>query len=465
MLRTSLLAYAIAITCGVTRETGAYTAPASAKIGDFLIQRAIQQQLYYSAQLHNEPMVGWLKKFKDHQHLDSQMRREGNCGMPGTYSATLDQLRVTPFPAYLSALGTEPNSSIEVTWIRPQRQLSARERANPYLNNQKQVVEVYDQEVVTKNILTQVLDTASALVETWVFHFDQAAKKDAERVANDRASVHGLPTTEMMDFAQLVKGGETAYAFFTGDEPMPLYDFDCRACDRFNTLRALSMLFDEVEALTPETAFETDYLRSDASAANNADNNEDNDVSDLIKERRRKRRERFEYSFVQGDDVTRARSARDAALVFLRGFCDTWVPKLVKGDSRSALGKDQFRHAPGMKENRPADAGVDAELVLEALWEYQDEAAYEITGGGELVLPRQLGERLRELRVYVALESKKTVLEMVKPELRQARLDYTDYVETEDDGLGAFERFRAAGDNDDERDAYSHRAIIAEMGL
>ena len=40
-----------------------YTAPSSDALGDFLIQRAIQQQLYYHAQLGNEPMANWLKSF------------------------------------------------------------------------------------------------------------------------------------------------------------------------------------------------------------------------------------------------------------------------------------------------------------------------------------------------------------------------------------------------------------------
>ena len=50
-----------------------------------------------------------------------------------------------------------------------------------------------------------------------------------------------------------------------------------------------------------------------------------------------------------------------------------------------------------MKEVRHKDAGVDAEIVFEALWEFQDEPAYKIVGG-ELVFPRLMGERLREVR-------------------------------------------------------------------
>ena len=49
-------------------------------LGDFVVQRAIQQQLYYSADLRNELMVGWLAKFRGHEHLDSTARGEGSAG-------------------------------------------------------------------------------------------------------------------------------------------------------------------------------------------------------------------------------------------------------------------------------------------------------------------------------------------------------------------------------------------------
>lgn len=453
MLRASLLWL-----CLSARTASAYTALPKLQLGDFLIQRSIQQQLYYSAQMRNEPMVNWLKKFQGHEHLDSRRRSEGNCGLPGTYCAIFDQLQVTPFPLYLLALGTEPDSVIEVRYRKPARRLSAQERRNPYLNKQAEEYVVYEQAVVTKNVLTQVLNTADAQVETWAFHFGEAEKKDLERVKNDRAVMQGLPTQDMMEFAELVKGGETAYSFFTGDEPMPLYNFDCRACDRFDMIRALELLIDEVTALTPETAFTASYLRITTDYA------EDEDVDELIQKRRKKRREVFERSFVKGDDVTKGRAAREATLTFLYDFCDIWVPKLVRGDDRSAVGKEMYRHAPGMKEIRPAHAGVDAEVVFEALWEYQQEAAYEIKGGGELVLPRLLGERLREIRAAVAADSKHTLQTVVAPEIRSARLAYTDYVEEDDDGMGTYERFKNAADEEGERESYDHKAIIAEMG-
>jgi len=443
-------------------KSSGYTAPSSAILGDFLIQRAIQQQLYYSAQLGNEPMVDWLKRFKSHQHLDSYHRREGVCGFPGTYSATFDQLKTTPFTAYLEALGTEPDSSIEVSFVKPQRRLSARERANPYLNNQPPVVEVYDQPIITSKILTQLLTTADALVETWAFHFVEAERTDRIRIANDREKTKGMPNSDMIELAELVKGGETAYSRLTGDEAMPLYNFDCRSCDRFDTLRALSLLLEEVTALTPETVFDVDYLRKEMVEEIEVD---ERDIDQLLMKRRKKRLAYFQRGFIVGDDITKGKAARDAAISFLTDFCTEWVPKLEKGDPRSSLGKSQYRHGPGMKEIRPKDEGVDSEEVFEALWEYADDGAYKIIGG-ELILPSLMGVRLREIRAEVAIESLNTLLKLVKPELRAARIKHTDFVEADSDGLGTYERFKLQAKVDGtENDTYSTDAIIAEMWI
>jgi len=415
-------------------------------------------------------MVDWLKRFQAHEHLDSYQRREGVCGFPGTYSATFDQLQTTPFTAYLEALGTEPDSSLEVRYVKPQRRLSAREKLNPYLNNQPPVVEVYDQPIITSKILTQLLTTADALVETWAFHFVEAERTDRIRIANERATTKGLPNTDMLDLAELVKGGETAYSRLTGDEAMPLYHFDCRACDRFDTLRALSLLLEEVTALTPATVFEVDYLRKEMVEEIEVDAR---DIDQLLMKRRLARRAYFQRGFIVGDDTTKGIAAREAALTFLTAFCTEWVPKLEKGDPRSTLGKSQEsrRQAPGMKELRPKEAGVDAEEVFEALWEYADDGAYKIVGG-ELILPGRMGVRLRELRAEVAVESLNTLLTHVKPELRAARVKHTDFVEADSDGLGTYERFHlqakvdgTENQNDTENETYSTDSIIAEMWI
>ena len=56
----------------------------------------------------------------------------------------------------------------------------------------------------------------------------------------------GLPDAAMLRDAELAEGGETRTSWYTEDEPMPLYAFDQRACDRLATLRALEALTEEV---------------------------------------------------------------------------------------------------------------------------------------------------------------------------------------------------------------------------
>ena len=222
---------------------------------------------------------------------------------------------------------------------------------------------------------------------------------------------------------------------------MPLYAFDRRALDRLMTLRALSMLIDEVTALTPETAFEAPYLRREAATEYGEDVN-----NELIMKRRRIRRETFEAAFVSGDELAKGAAAREAALFFLKDFCETYVPKLFKGDPRSPLQKRDHRPAPGMKEARSKDAGEDAKVIFEALWEYQEEAAYGILGG-ELVVPYLMGVRLRELRAHACAQARVELQDHVWPEIRSARLTYTDYTE-EEDTRSIAERFLAASDEE-----------------
>ena len=104
-------------------------------------------------------------------------------------------------------------------------------------------------------------------------------------------------------------------------------------------------------ALTPENAFESGYLQLEAAAGDD----DGDDVPALVIERRRKRREKRQASFAAGDEWTKAAAARDAALLFLEEYAAKWVPKLTKGDERSALQKRADRPPPGMKERtRPA---------------------------------------------------------------------------------------------------------------
>ena len=216
-------------------------APPPVHLGDFVLQRAIQTQLHYSAGLRNEPQVGWMAKFEGHEHLDSVGRHVGASGFPGTYTAAFGQLRTTPYTAYLAALGEEPDGIVEVELAPPPQRLSSREQANPFLRNRVQKSMFYDEPIHTRAILARVLDTAEALVKTWSFHLDLLEKGDAQRVASDHAAVGALPTPQMSRDALLAEGGETAY---TRDDQMPLYAYDRRAMDRLTTLRALAALYD-----------------------------------------------------------------------------------------------------------------------------------------------------------------------------------------------------------------------------
>ena len=68
-------------------------------------------------------------------------------------------------------------------------------------------------------------------VDTWAFQFSGLEKADQERVALER-QIGGLPDAAMLRDAELAEGGETRTSWYTEDEPMPLYAFDQRACDR-----------------------------------------------------------------------------------------------------------------------------------------------------------------------------------------------------------------------------------------
>ena len=151
----------------------------------------------------------------------------------------------------------------------------------------------------------------STQVDTWAFQFSELEKADQERVALER-QIGGLPDAAMLRDAELAEGGETRTSWYTEDEPMPLYAFDQRACDRLATLRALEALTEEVRSLTPQNAFESGYLRREAKA-----DEDDDDVDERVVERRRKRREEREAKYVTGEEAEKAVYAKEAALSFL----------------------------------------------------------------------------------------------------------------------------------------------------
>ena len=278
-------------------------APPKINLGDYLVQRAVQQQLNYMADLKNEPLGNWLKGFQDHAHLDSNSPRR----FPGTYSAAFGQLN-KPYTEYLVDLGTAPQEVVQIE-VAPRRRLSARELANPFLA--KQAMEIYEEVIDPQQVLLRLVTTADVMVDTWAFQFSELEKSDQERVALER-QIGGLPDAAMLRDAELAEGGETRTSWYTEDEPMPLYAFDQRACDRLATLRALEALTEEVRLLTPQNAFECGFLRREAKA-----DEDDDDVDQRVVQRRRKRREEREAKYVRGEDAQKAVYAKEAALAFL----------------------------------------------------------------------------------------------------------------------------------------------------
>ena len=390
------------------------------KLGDFVVQRAVQQQLYYCADVRNEIQLRWLSRFQGHEHLDSNGRKRGAAGFPNSYSSAFSML-TTPYLEYLSALGSAPDEVIEFQVTVPRRRQSARERANPFLATPEP--EYSSETISPKVLLSRLLSTADVMVDTWTFHFSQLELDDNARVEADRVSSNALPSSFMLRDAELAVGGETVYERYTDGEPQPLYACDRRACDRLTTLRALSWLVDEVKGLTPETVSVCGYLRREA-AVDEEDETDERGQDERVMARRQARRDKREARHVGGDDAAKAAAARVAALAFLDEFCEEWVPRLTQGDERSDLTKGAIRPPPGMKEVRAPGAGADADAALEDLWAYGNDSPWRINGG-ELVVPALLGVRLRELRAAAAAEAGHELQHEILPELDNARTVYT----------------------------------------
>ena len=414
-----------------TRDSAPAVCPPTVSLADFVVQRAIQQQLYFIAELQKNVHLGkWLAQFEGHEHLESTNRKSGAPGNPGSYSAMFGQLRL-PAALYLSALGNAPVEVISVEFSRPRRRLSARELQNPFLVKQAAEAaaekEFVDVPIVPRQMMARLLTTAHEIADTWAFHLGELEAGDTARVETDWAQ-KAMPTAAMLRDLQLVQGGETAISWYTADEPLPLHALDHRACDRLVTLRALESLVAEVSALTPENAFGCDYLGLEAESDVVMAGSDDARVV----ERRRKRKERRQACFAPISDDDRPAAAQNAALLFLQEYAAHWVPKLTKGDERSALEKHAGRPDPGMQERpRPEGCGADADAALEDLWAWMGAPPYHIPGG-EMVDPARMGVRLRELRAVHAAEARRELTDEIIAELTRARIEYTDYTEEDE---------------------------------
>ena len=101
---------------------------------DFLLQRALQTQLYYLADMRDEPTAVWLAKFLGHEHLDGSGRFAALNGMRVPWREYHAQLRVTPAFSLTVELAPARASA-----------LSAQARRNPFLAAASEPVRTYEE--------------------------------------------------------------------------------------------------------------------------------------------------------------------------------------------------------------------------------------------------------------------------------------------------------------------------------
>ena len=323
-------------------------------IGDLLMQRAIQTQLYYLADLRDEPTYMWLRDFMGHNHLDDR----------GQFNE-LDGLRCSGgWQTYLTHLEEAPHFSIVVELAPPK--LNAQQRRNPYLAAQSSG-KTYEETIMPSQISQTLRTVARSLEREWVPILYEMIKADRERV-----QLHSLPYPQLQTVAaayqanlgqQIVAGGEG------DDDGTPLHAFNERMVKRFCTRVTLDRIQEEVrgislpvvEVLLPpkevssSNSGETDFAAADASAEQ-----------------------------------------------WISQFAREWVPRLIRGaddDRRRQLGV-----APPGHWQRLCD-GADADDVTEALWQELPQLfAYISDDAMDLYSPEAMAARLRRVRADVCEE-------------------------------------------------------------
>ena len=312
-------------------------------ISNLLMQRAIQTQLYYLADLRDEPTYMWLREFLDQGHLDDKGRFN-----------ELDGLRCQGgWTSYLKQLENAPSFSITVQLAPPR--LSAQQQRNPYLAAQAAVGRSYEETVLPTKI-SQTLRTVARSLETeWVTVLSQMAEEDRKRlqIYNAVPQIHTADAAyqEYWRERQVVAGGEG------DDQGTPLHSLNERIVTRFCTRVALDDLIREL--LQEESIADGDY----------------------------------------NDDE----SAKRAAVEWLSNFANEWEPKLQRGpndDQRRSLGIPPPGHYQRLCAN-----GADANDVTEAMWqELPPLFAYTSDDAMRLYSPEALVMRLRRVRADVCDE-------------------------------------------------------------
>lgn len=314
-------------------------------IGGLLLQRAIQTQLHYLADLRDEPTYVWLRGFLGHDHLDDK----------GRYNK-LDGLRCsTGWQGYLVQLEQAPPFTIVVELAPPR--LSAQQMRNPYLA--KQVTGRSYEETIQPSKISMTLQTvARSLEREWAPFLSELADADRTRVRLFDQEFQQLQTLKAIDqFAasqQRVAGGEG------DDQETPLHALNCRIVARFCTRVALRRIVEDLKGVS---------LPVDASTSDG------------------------------GYDLA---AADTAAVEWMSAFSREWVPKLERGaddDVRRSLGV-----AFAGQWQRLCD-GADADDVTEALWqELPPLFACVSDDAMRLYSPEALAARLRRVRADVCDE-------------------------------------------------------------
>ncbi len=269
-------------------------------ISSLLMQRAIQTQLYYLADLRDEPTYTWMREFLNHNHLDDRGRFN-----------ELDGLRCDGgWQYYLGQLESAPSFSITVQLAPPR--LSAQQKRNPYLAAQA-VGRTYEETIMPSKI-SQTLRTVARSLETeWVPVLLEIAKEDRKRV-----QLHNAPPQIQTAAAayqafwcerQVVAGGEG------DDQGTPLHVLNERIVARFCTRVALDELIDEIQ--------------KESSVNNSAEDEE----------------------------------ARRGAVKWLQDFASEWEPKLKRGpddDKRRSFGVAPPGHWQRLCDGADADDVTEA---------------------------------------------------------------------------------------------------------
>ena len=209
-----------------TQRTGKHA------ISSLLMQRAIQTQLYYLADLRDEPTYMWLREFLNHNHLDDKGRFN-----------ELDGLRCNGgWQNYLEQLEQAPHFTITVQLAPPK--LSAQQQRNPYLAAQA-VGRSYEETIMPSKISQTLRAVARSLESEWVPVLMEIAAADRKRVEHfgspPQIQTAAAAYQAYWQERQIVAGGEG------DDQGTPLHTLNSRIVARFCTRVALDQLIKELQ--------------------------------------------------------------------------------------------------------------------------------------------------------------------------------------------------------------------------